>query len=64
MQTIVNIDSKSGTAVLEVEGIDPANYDDVVIKVLACAVRIDATQAVEVRYDSAINPECETEREE
>lgn len=69
MFTVISIDNKSRVIALEVDSIDADRFEDVVMKIIACAVRIDAASPVEVCEDSALNisatePECKTASEE
>lgn len=68
MLTAISIDNKHRAVVLEVEGIDPADFEAAVMGVLTCAVRLGADTPINIQEDSAINaadpePECETESE-
>lgn len=65
MNTTINIDNKHRAVVLEIEDIDPADFEDAVMKIFACAVRIDAATPIDVCEDSAMNADnLETESEE
>lgn len=66
MQVTTSIDNKHRAVVLEFEDIDPANFKDVVLGVLSCAIRLGADSPISVKEDSQMNlsdaePKSETE---
>ncbi|MDE6535885.1 MAG: hypothetical protein K2K82_07765 [Muribaculaceae bacterium] len=68
MFTQIAINNKARSIYVEVEDIDPADFEDAVMKVFAFTSRLGATSPVVVQEDSALNadpePECEPESEE
>ena len=67
MFTSIAINNEARSIFLEVEAIDPADFEDAVMKVFAFTSRLGATSPIVVQEDSALNaeePECETENEE
>lgn len=55
MNTTINIDNKHRAVVLEVEDINPADFESSVMAVLSCAVRLGADTPINIQEDSAIN---------
>ena len=62
MYTSIAINNKARSIFVEVEDVDPADFEDAVMKVFAFTSRLGATSPIVVQEDSALNAE-ETEPE-
>lgn len=55
MFTNIAINNKGCSVVLEVEDINPAEFQEAVMKIFACAQRLGADSPIEVQEDSLMD---------